>query len=79
MPSQTEVNPKEYCKVVTLRSGKQLGQVSGETMVIDEDAEDLAQTSIQIPPVESYIPPKSYVPPILFPQRLKQNRIDHQF
>ena len=35
LPSQIEINPKEHCKAVTLRSGKQLGQVSGETMVID--------------------------------------------
>ena len=29
LPSKTEVNPKEHCKAVTLRSGKQLGQVCG--------------------------------------------------
>ncbi|XP_038976653.1 uncharacterized protein LOC120107448 [Phoenix dactylifera] len=85
LPSKTEVNPKEHCKAVTLRSGKQLGQVSGETIVgdkvdyeevnkkVSEEVEDLAKTPSPLPPVEPY------VPPIPFPQRLKQNKIDQQF
>ncbi|XP_038973113.1 uncharacterized protein LOC120105094 [Phoenix dactylifera] len=85
LPSKTEVNPKEHCKAVTLRSGKQLGQVSGETIVgdevdydevskkVNEEVEDLAKTTSPLPLV------KPYVPPIPFPQRLKQNKIDQQF
>ncbi|XP_038973879.1 uncharacterized protein LOC120105457 [Phoenix dactylifera] len=85
LPSKTEVNPKEHCKAVTLRSGKQLGQVSSETIVgdkvdyeevnkkVSEEVEDLAKTPSPLPPVEPY------VPPIPFPQRLKQNKIDQQF
>ena len=69
MPSKTEVNPKEHCKAVTLRSGKQLGQVSGETVVgdevdheevskkVSEEVEDLAKTPSPLPPVEPYVPP----------------------
>ena len=37
LPSKTEVNPKEHCKAVTLRSGKQIGQVSNENVMGDEN------------------------------------------
>uniref|UniRef100_A0A803MU44 Retrotransposon gag domain-containing protein n=1 Tax=Chenopodium quinoa TaxID=63459 RepID=A0A803MU44_CHEQI len=42
LPSKTEVNPKEQCKVVTLRSGKTLDDITVEAKakeVIDENAE----------------------------------------
>ncbi|XP_038981145.1 uncharacterized protein LOC120110395 [Phoenix dactylifera] len=83
--SKTEINPKEHCKAVTLRSGKQLRQVSGETVVGDEvdyeevskkvgeEVEDLVRTTSPLPLVEPYIPS------IPFSQRLKQNKIDQQF
>ena len=37
LPSKIEVNPKEHYKAVTLRNGKPLGQVSGETVVGDKN------------------------------------------
>ena len=37
LPSKTEVNRKEHCKVVTLRSGKKLNEISGENVVDDEE------------------------------------------
>ncbi|KAJ4959733.1 hypothetical protein NE237_019643 [Protea cynaroides] len=79
-PSKTEINPKEQCKVITLRSGKQLGQVSKE--VVASDGEEVAHEEVteenetektehnetqSQPPLE--VTP--YVPPIPFPQRLK--------
>ncbi|KAJ4954371.1 hypothetical protein NE237_011154 [Protea cynaroides] len=36
LPSKTEINPKEQCKVITLRSGKQLSQVSKEVVAVME-------------------------------------------
>lgn len=81
LPSKTEINPREQCKAVTLRSRKQYGEVSGETVVDDEvgdedvrnqDIEEVEE-SIKTPPV------KPYVPPIPFPQRLKQTKLDKQF
>ena len=82
LPSKTEVNPKEHCKVVTLKSGKKIGEVSAEN-VVDEDDEEVPNQS-QEKPVEDkseeieYKPPpvKSYVPPISFSKRLKQNKLD---
>ena len=86
--SEIEVKPKKNCKAVTLRSGKQLGQVSGETMVGDEnkieheevDNPALGEQSDKEPnraEIESTPPPvKPYVLPIPFSQRLKQNILD---
>ena len=78
LPSKTKVNPKEHCKAVTLRSGKQLGQVSGEPVVgnkddgeqkevsnltLDEQANEKSnQAEIEYRPP----PVKPYVPPIPF-------------
>ena len=88
LSSKTEVNPKEHCKVITLRSGKQLSQVSGETVVDDEDdreqkevskvthGEQVEEKSDQAE-IEYKPPPvKPYVPPIPFPQKLKKNKLD---
>ncbi|XP_041016163.1 uncharacterized protein LOC121258686 [Juglans microcarpa x Juglans regia] len=84
-PSKIEANLKDHCKLVTLRSGKKLGQVSGEIVVGDEvdheevskkvgeEIEDLAKTPSPLPPIEPN------VPRIPFPQMLKQNKIDQQF
>ncbi|KAJ4979023.1 hypothetical protein NE237_009803 [Protea cynaroides] len=44
LPSKTEINPKEQCKVITLRSGKQLGQVSKE--VVASDGEEVAHEEV---------------------------------
>ena len=88
LPSKTEVNPKEHCKAVTLRSGKQLGQVSGEPVVDNKDDGKLKEVSNQTQDEQAdekcnqaeieYKPPsvKPYVPPIPFPHRLKQNKLD---
>ena len=82
LPSKTEVNPKEHCKVVTLKSGKKIGEVSGEN-VVDEDEEEVPNQSHEEPVEDKseeieYKPPpvKPYVPPIPFPQRLKHNKLD---
>ncbi|KAJ4969504.1 hypothetical protein NE237_016205 [Protea cynaroides] len=88
LPSKIEINPKEQCKVITLRSGKQLGQVSKEVVV--SDGEEVAHEEItkenetkKIDYNETQSQPpskvKPNVPPIPFPQRLKQNKIDKQF
>ena len=88
LPSKTEVNPKEHCKAVILRSGKQLGQVSGELVVNNKDdgeqkevpnltQDEQADEKSNQAEIEYKPPPvKPYVPPILFPQRLKQNKLD---
>ena len=90
LPSKIEVNPKEHCKAVTLRNGKKLDQVSDETMVDEEDGEQrevsspahkeqVEEESEQVEIEHKPPPVKPYVPPIPFPQRLKQNKVDKQF
>ncbi|KAJ4963679.1 hypothetical protein NE237_023618 [Protea cynaroides] len=88
LPSKTEINPKEQCKVITLRSGKQLGQVSkemvasdGEEVVHEEVTKENEIEKTEHNETQSQPPPevRPYVPPIPFPQKLKQNKIDKQF
>ncbi|XP_052188365.1 uncharacterized protein LOC127798771 [Diospyros lotus] len=82
LPSKTEVNPREEVKAVTLRSGKQLGEVSSEHVTGDIDKKNNVEISDEnekneIPSLTPLVKP--YVPPIPFPQRLKQNKVDKQF
>ena len=77
------MNPKEHRKVVTLRSGKKIGEISIEHVVNNEDDEEVPNQSHEEPvedkPEEiEYKPPpiKPYVPPIPFPQRLRKNKLD---
>ncbi|XP_052204333.1 uncharacterized protein LOC127809523 [Diospyros lotus] len=82
LPSKTEVNPRDEVKVVTLRSAKQLGEVSSEHVIGDVGKKNNVEISYEneqneMPPLTP--PVKPYVPPIPFPQRLKQNKVDKQF
>ncbi|GKV24796.1 hypothetical protein SLEP1_g34363 [Rubroshorea leprosula] len=78
LPSSTKKNPKEQVKAVTLRSEKQIG---------DEESSDNKGEKVKAPTEEkkSEVPSKeseevkSYVPPIPFPHRLKQQKLDKQF
>ena len=90
-PSKTDVNPREHCKVITLRSGKQSGKeeeekVDDEYTVIDGEKEPFEEfhkqkvdkSDDQVPkPVPP--PVKPYVPPVPFLQRLQQTKLDKQF
>ncbi|XP_021756145.1 uncharacterized protein LOC110721288 [Chenopodium quinoa] len=71
LPSQTEVNPKEQCKAVTLRSNK----------LVSENAKNEIEKQLEDNNDDYYkpVPIKPYVPPIPFPQRLIQNKVDNQF
>ena len=81
------MNPREHCKAVTLRSGKQVGEtdrktkirdevnteeVSVENEITDENAAEKEKSPIPHPV-------KPYVPPIPFPQRLRQTKLDKEF
>ncbi|XP_073057020.1 uncharacterized protein [Primulina eburnea] len=77
-PSNTEVNPKEQCKAVTLRSGKELdGKNSNdkdEKEVTVEEVEtegSKAEAEIEQPPV--------FQPILPYPQRFKKKKLDEQF
>ncbi|XP_073030715.1 uncharacterized protein [Primulina eburnea] len=77
-PSNTEVNPKEQCKAVTLRSGKDLEvqspkeRVDSEKTVEESEVEgSTAEIKVEPPPV--------YKPTLPYPQRFKKKNLDDQF
>ncbi|XP_075481203.1 uncharacterized protein LOC142521915 [Primulina tabacum] len=67
-PSNTEVNPKEQCKAVTLRSGKKIGilepaEENVEILVEEDDGNAQHLTKVELP----------------YPQRFKKKGLDDQF
>ncbi|XP_075479297.1 uncharacterized protein LOC142520181 [Primulina tabacum] len=74
-PSNTEVNPKEQCKAVILRSGKELKvhipkeRVESEKTV-EESKNEESKTEVEVerPPV--------YKPTLPYPQRFKKKNLD---
>ncbi|XP_075499743.1 uncharacterized protein LOC142538271 [Primulina tabacum] len=77
-PSNTEVNPKEQCKAVTLRSGKELevqipkDRVESEKTVEErKNEESKTEVEVERPPV--------YKPTLPYPQRFKKKKLDDQF
>ncbi|XP_073317224.1 uncharacterized protein [Primulina huaijiensis] len=77
-PSNTEVNPKEQCKVVTLRSGKELEvQIPKERVESDKTVEE---RNIEEPKTEVEVERSPvYKPTLPYPQRFKKKNLDDQF
>ena len=79
LPSNTEVNPKEQCHAISLRSGKKLierevPELSRsqkiEEPAVEKEAEKVATEQLPVTPL---------LPNVPFPQRLKQGKLDKQF
>ncbi|XP_022846278.1 uncharacterized protein LOC111369022 [Olea europaea var. sylvestris] len=95
LPSNTETNPKEQVKAITIRSGVQLPEIhvkrpvtitekaptTGEEQVdkLDKTTEENQIESSGSPRVKTSTPVKAYVPPISFPQKLQKHKLDKQF
>ncbi|XP_048228900.1 uncharacterized protein LOC125369783 [Ricinus communis] len=87
LPSTTESNPREHCKAITLRSGKQLS--SSLPLGDDEDVCMQDKQARQEPEPETMGGEKvedrqkslvrEYQPPVPYPARLKQEKVDKQF
>ncbi|XP_073031335.1 uncharacterized protein [Primulina eburnea] len=82
--SNTEVNPKEQCKAVTLRSGKELEVQSPKKMVESEKSvEDVEFEVITENTVEDsktkVVQPPAFKPAIPYAQRFKTKSLDDQF
>ncbi|XP_027348020.1 uncharacterized protein LOC113859445 [Abrus precatorius] len=76
LPDNTETNPKEQVKVVTLRSGKTLqekGKQEVEKLVVEEEDKCQEETMEKLPAVKEFIPPLPYL------ARLKKDKDDEQF
>ncbi|MED6153403.1 hypothetical protein PIB30_101605 [Stylosanthes scabra] len=86
LPSDTIPNPREECKAITLRSGKQLQEEKTEVSTEAETTQDSpkAKQQKEAPNSSSEISMekekvKPYVPKVPFPQRLKKENVDKQF
>ncbi|KAK0581724.1 hypothetical protein LWI29_017165 [Acer saccharum] len=95
LPSDTVVNPKEQCKAIALRSGKEVELPDdfgkGKGVVVegesgceeDVDVEKKNSSQDEVPTTPNDPPPqpqvKAYVPPIPYPQRLKKQKDTHNF
>ncbi|KAL5734310.1 hypothetical protein ACOSP7_032171 [Xanthoceras sorbifolium] len=90
LPSNTELNPNEHCKAITLRSGKEIENTVGSNHSQQEaEANETSIESPSTPPVrhneksDEPLPPvqvvKAYVPPVPFPQRLQKHKEDKNF
>jgi len=90
--SKPEQNPREQCNAIVIRSGTKLERPKG-TSVDVESEKDKDKGAITLPheselekkrEVEKEketksLPPKPYMPPLPFPQRFAQAKIESQF
>ena len=90
LPSQTDINGKEHCKAITLRNGRELPEVEvvkpDKKVLSKEDELVEAEVEISEKVVEQQeeeiapkTPVKTYVPPIPFPQRLHNRKLEKQY
>ncbi|XP_073023706.1 uncharacterized protein [Primulina eburnea] len=84
-PSNTEVNPREQCKVVTLRSGKEIGipeptEENAEICVEENDGKGASVGEEQVEEPKKVIEHQPLQKlNLLYPQRFKKKRLDDQF
>ncbi|XP_073158867.1 uncharacterized protein [Henckelia pumila] len=84
-PNNTEVNPIEQCKVIELRSGKQVG--TEERKLESETSERTRNSVVEENKVEEEVeekqsepePKPMYKPPLPYPQRFKKKALDEKF
>ncbi|KAJ9173786.1 hypothetical protein P3X46_016890 [Hevea brasiliensis] len=87
LPSQPEMNPREHCKVVTLRSRRTLVQPevepTEETMEKSKDQAEKNEEEAKKDQEEEGRKTKRllepYQPPLPFPQRFQKAKLDKQF
>ncbi|XP_056169350.1 uncharacterized protein LOC130138655 [Syzygium oleosum] len=80
LPSNTEKNPIENVKAITLGSGKQVGEEDTKQEISRDKEEEVKKQPNEIGKSKLFLDnPKPYVPPVPFPQRLQQHKIDKQF
>ena len=79
LPSNIEVNPKEQCNAIVLRSGKKLEERSEPELVIPYKNEEITveKESEKVATKQLHVSPP--LPSVPFRQRLKQVKLDKQF
>ncbi|XP_073057404.1 uncharacterized protein [Primulina eburnea] len=84
-PSNTEVNPREHCKAVTLRSGKEIGvqepaEESVEVTVEEDEGKSESVGEEKVEELEKVLKPQPLPKVNLpYPQRFKKKGLDDQF
>ncbi|XP_073051292.1 uncharacterized protein [Primulina eburnea] len=84
-PSNTEVNPREQCKAVTLRSGKEIGvqeptEESVEVTVEEDEGKSESVGEEEVEELEKVLKPQPLPKVNLpYPQRFKKKGLDDQY
>ncbi len=84
LPSQPEMNPREQCKAVALRSGRTLVQLEVESTEENieksndqaEKKEEEAKKDQKEEARKTMKEPEPYQPPLPFPQRFQKAKLD---
>ncbi|XP_074355759.1 uncharacterized protein LOC141695411 [Apium graveolens] len=90
LPSQPDPNGKEHCKAITLRNGRELPEIeaikpkekvlSKEDEIVEAEMENSKKVyDEQKEEVALKAPIKTYLPPIPFPQRLYNRKLEKQY
>ncbi|XP_062103645.1 uncharacterized protein LOC133814737 [Humulus lupulus] len=90
LPSTTEVNPKEQCLAITLRSGTQYEEpkrTQSEEIIQEKKDQGIENKDSSEEKVTDSLPEKEVVPPVSienhikipYPQRLRKHNLDKQF
>ncbi|XP_048231232.1 uncharacterized protein LOC125370274 [Ricinus communis] len=90
LPSNTESNPREHAKAITLRSGKELTSSfkpfanKDSNVQVDESEkkdkpEEKEKGAVEEKEDSKKIPLRPYQPPIPYPAKLRQDKVDQQF
>ncbi|XP_020259787.1 uncharacterized protein LOC109836335 [Asparagus officinalis] len=75
LPGQPETNPKDHVNAISLRSGKQYeGPKMKENDGVDDHHEEKEEEK-----VKKYVSPAPYKPPLPFPQRLANAKLEKRF
>ncbi|KAI3451360.1 hypothetical protein Pfo_008025 [Paulownia fortunei] len=77
-PSDTEMNPREHCKAIQLRSGTKIKGSEMQSSKVDEPMASTSSESHILKSTPNFETSKFNVP-IPFPQRFQKKRIDSQF
>ncbi|KAL5557784.1 hypothetical protein UlMin_033995 [Ulmus minor] len=78
LPSNTERNPREEAKAITLRSGKELEKSKEESKHAIEEDTSVSKNQPATTTIEQPLP-KLSSNAVLFPQRLRKQNLDKQF
>ncbi|KAI3472472.1 hypothetical protein Pfo_031258 [Paulownia fortunei] len=78
-PSDTKMNPMEYCKAIQLRSGTKIKRQEMQSSKVDEPMESTSSERAEKIKSTSNFETSKFNDPIPFPQRFQKKKIDSQF